>query len=119
MSDVTYDVAVWQGSRPADPADAMGEFKRRRAHVRQQREPASAEIAGFVADLLDQYPEDNPDDLDDDSPWATGPLIDEASGDFMYFAMTFSGARLAYDDVVRTAQRHNLVCFDPQTSELH
>lgn len=111
---VSYDLAAWSGPRPADDAAAAREFQLRQLQA-EVRQPASATLASFVADLLERYPEDDPDD----SPWAAGPLIDEASGDFIHFAMTYSGAERAYEDVVRTAQRHGLVCFDPQTGQAH
>ena len=79
--------------------------------------PASQAIQGFVDAALSRYPE-----IDETSsaecPWASSPLIAEASGDFIYFPMTFSGAEFARDVIAEIANSLGLVCFDPQIEQL-
>jgi hypothetical protein len=56
---------------------------------------------------------------DDDSPWADAPLIREASGSFMYFAMSWSrGPDEAAPFAAAAATQLGLVCFNPQTGRL-
>src|SRR5687767_1440568 len=119
---MSYDVAVWAGPRPTSNDTALAEFLSRSAWLEEEelppRVPASPPIAAFVAELLRTYP-----DLDDvadhdDSPWAVGRLANEAQGDFIYFAMTYPGARAALGFVAEAAHRHGLVCFDPQAQQL-
>jgi len=71
----------------------------------------------FVASLLARYP-----DLTDtdDTPWATGPLTEEISGNFINFAVSWS----KYNDdlicfVIETAHSHGLHCFDPQSGSFY
>ncbi len=41
-------------------------------------------------------------------------MIDEANGNFIYFAMIYSMADEASEFAALVAQAHGLVCFDPQ-----
>lgn len=79
--------------------------------------PVAPEIGSFVGAVLARYP-----DLDDDSgrecPWASSPLIGEATGDLIYFPMTFSGAEYARDVIAEIASSLGLVCYDPQIEQL-
>ena len=83
--------------------------------------PPSPAIAAYVAALLERYPDltELDDDAADDSPWADGPLIDNASGPFLYFAFV-RGAALdeAWSFAVDTARSAGLVGFDPQSERL-
>ncbi|WP_372347452.1 hypothetical protein [Streptomyces sp. KL116D] len=68
--------------------------------------------------LLERWCDITEDD-EDTSPWSTGPLIDEASGPLIYFAMRWSMAeerRSAY--AVAAAESMGLVCFDVQRGRL-
>ena len=77
---------------------------------------ATPAIRAFVEAALARYPELD-DDSGDECPWASAPLIGEASGDFIYFPLTFSGARYARDELAGIAARLGLVCYDPQTEQ--
>jgi hypothetical protein len=58
----------------------------------EMEEPPSERIAAYVATLLERW---LTEDDEDTSPWSTGPLIDEASGPLIYFAMRWSMAEEA------------------------
>lgn len=58
------------------------------------------------------------EDAGEDSPWADGPLIGNAIGEAIYFAMVWSRAEEASDFASRLAAQHGLVCFDPQSETL-
>jgi hypothetical protein len=54
------------------------------------------------------------EDEDDVSPWSDGPLIDNASGPIIYFAMRYSMAEEVSAAAARMAADRGLVCSDPQ-----
>lgn len=119
MHTMSYDLAVWEGKRPFLGRGASRTFER--LMDEQERgeapRPASPAIADFVAELLAHWP-DLDDDNEDECPWAAGPLIQEASGSHIYFAMTWDGAEYAVPTIAQIARRRGLVCYDPQADEV-
>jgi hypothetical protein len=116
---VSYDLAVWEGDRPADDAAAARKFEElydQYVDTDEVQPPASA-IARYVAALLERWP-DISDDDSDASPWAAGPLINEGRGPLIYFAMAWSMADEASAYAAEVASSMGLVCFDPQTGQL-
>jgi hypothetical protein len=114
---VTYDVAVWEGERPADDADALVEYERMWEQYEDSSAPASPRILEYIKALTTRYPDlmDLPEDAPEDTaPWADGPLTGNVVGPFFYFALTYSGAEAALPFIADTARAHGLVCFDPQ-----
>lgn len=120
---MSYDLAVWQGERPANDAEARVIFEQlcdTYLEGDSDEEPTAA-IAAYVGALLERWPDlgdDDDDDADDDCPWADGPLIGNARGPFIYFAMVWSMAEEASSFAALLASRHGLVCFDPQSGQL-
>ncbi|GAA4995268.1 hypothetical protein GCM10023205_80410 [Yinghuangia aomiensis] len=114
---MSYDLAVWEGERPADDKAAGETF----AHLyatyvdTDDVQTPTPVIAKYVALLLDRWP-----DLtdDEDSPWSTGPLIGEARGPLIYFPMAWSRAQEASIFAADVANSLGLVCFDPQERRL-
>jgi hypothetical protein len=88
---MSYDLAVWEGDRPADGAAAGQEFRRLYDRYIGSRDPQppTPRIAAYVRALLDWYPEDDTPE-GEGSPWAGGPLIRCASGPFLYFPILYS-----------------------------
>ncbi len=114
---MSYDLAVWEGSRPATDEEAQRTFERlHETHLggASEVEPTPA-IARYVHALLERWPDL---DEDDDSPWSDGPLINNARGPIVYFGMVFSMADEASAFAAETAAEHGLVCFDPQLGAL-
>jgi hypothetical protein len=115
---VSIDLAVWEGERPDSEKGALQMYESLYELYIDTDEPttASSSIAAYVAALLERYP-----DLteSDDSPFSDGPLIDNASGPFMYFGFR-RGATLdeAWAFAVETARSMGLVAFDPQSERL-
>ncbi|MGX7676780.1 hypothetical protein [Plantactinospora sp. DSM 117369] len=58
------------------------------------------------------------EDEDDVSPWSDGPLINNASGPIIYFAMRYSMAEEVSAEAARMAAERGLVCFDVQQDRL-
>jgi hypothetical protein len=120
VAAVSYDMAVWEGKPPADDAAAKATFETLYEQYAQREYPTppTSTIAKFVAILVERWP-DTGEALDDDSPWAAAPLIREASGPFMYFAMSWSrGPNDVAPFAAATAAQLGLVCFNPQQGRL-
>ncbi|MFF4010114.1 hypothetical protein [Streptomyces sp. NPDC001717] len=116
---MSYDLAVWEGERPADDKSAGRVFSDLydRYIDSEVEEPPSERIAAYVAALLERWC-DLTEDEEDTSPWSTGPLIDEASGPLIYFPMRWSMAEEASAYAVAVAESMGLVCFDVQQDRL-
>jgi hypothetical protein len=116
---VSYDLAVWEGDRPADDAAAREQFLR--LYDRYIRSggprPPTLSIATYVHALLDRYPEMD-SEAGDDSPWVDAPLIGDASGPFLYFGMVYSQCDETSEWASQLAVKHGLVCYDPQLGKL-
>ena len=74
-------------------------------------------VAAYVAALPARYPDIGPE-TGDDSPWSSGPLINEASGRLMYFPMVWSSCEETSERAARLGAEHGLNCYDPQSSQL-
>ena len=117
---MSIDLAVWEGLRPDSDKDALQMYEslyEQYIDTDTPTQPSSA-IASYVAALLGRYP-DWTDEPTEDSPWADSPLIDSASGPFLYFAFTRNAALdEAWAFAVETARSLGLVAFDPQSERL-
>jgi hypothetical protein len=116
-------MAVWEGERPATDKDGARAFKELYDRYIEREYPTepTAKITEFVENLLARFPDldTRGDDAIDGSPWADGPLIANASGPFIYFAMVPNEAlESAWQHAVTTAARIGLVAFDPQSDRL-
>ncbi|MEU6980737.1 hypothetical protein [Streptomyces sp. NPDC046371] len=116
---MSYDLAVWEGERPADDKTAGQVFSElyERYIDSEAEEPPSERIAAYVAVLLKRWC-DLAEDDEDTSPWSAGPLIKEASGPLIYFPMRFSMAEEASAYAAAVAESMGLVCFDVQQDRL-
>lgn len=116
---MSYDLAVWEGKQPADDAAACAMFNELYAQYidADVEHPPTPDIVTYVDLLLRKWP-DLPDDTDDISPWAAGPLIGEAAGPIIYFTLRWSMAEVASAFAVEKASVLGLVCFDPQQNRL-
>jgi hypothetical protein len=111
---MTYDLAVWEGERPAD-TDAADAFNRLYEKYLDSSDdvPATPAIREYVKALLARWI-DMTEDEEDVSPWSDGPLMNNASGPIIYFAMRYSMAEEVSAAAARMAADCGLVCFDPQ-----
>jgi len=69
---MSYDLAVWEGDRPANDAAAGAQFEvlyGRYIESQEHVEPTTR-IAAYVTALLERYP-DIDTDAGDNSPWST------------------------------------------------
>ncbi|GHF55575.1 hypothetical protein GCM10018783_25930 [Streptomyces griseosporeus] len=58
------------------------------------------------------------EDVEETSPWAAGPLIGEARGPVIYFALRWDRAEEASAYAAALADSMGLVCFDSQQRQL-
>ncbi|MFI6758291.1 hypothetical protein ACIBF5_03995 [Micromonospora sp. NPDC050417] len=116
---MTYDLAVWEGEQPADDAAGAAAFERiyRKYIGVDEGVPPTPRIRAYVEALLDRWIDMTEDD-DDVSPWSDGPLIGNASGPIVYFAMRYSMCEEVSAGAVRMAAERGLICFDPQWNRL-
>ncbi|MFD8008168.1 hypothetical protein [Streptomyces mirabilis] len=116
---MSYDLAVWEGERPADDKIAGRVFNDLydRYLDGEPEEPASERIEAYVIALLGRWC-DITEDEEGTSPWSVGPLIDSASGPLIYFGMSWSMAEEASAYVAAVADSMGLVCFDVQQDRL-
>ncbi|KPI17342.1 hypothetical protein OV450_8022 [Actinobacteria bacterium OV450] len=117
---MSYDLAVWEGERPADDAAAARRLRNLYDRFMDTEEPAvppAERIAAFVTALLERWPDFAEDD-DDTPPWSTAPLIGAARGPLIYFPMRWSMADEASAHAAEVAASMGLHCFDPQARRL-
>ena len=116
---MSFDLAVWEGERPATDEAATQIYARLMDEMDAGRfdRPPSPAIRAYVDALLDKWP-DITSDEGEHSPWADGPLINNASGPSIYFAMVWSKADEAAEFAAQLAAEHGLVCYDPQAETL-
>ena len=110
---MSYDLAVWEGDVPSDDKAAAQEFEQlyERYFVESPRRAHPA-IRAYVEELTEKWPED------ENGPWSAGPLIDDASGPIVYFAMVYSRADEVSEGAAQLAAEHGLVCFDANQGAL-
>jgi hypothetical protein len=116
---VSYDLAVWEGGQPASDAAALEEFEQLYERYIGSRDlvPPSPRIAAYVRALLARYPDIN-DEAGEDSPWADGPLMGDASGPLLFFPLVYSQCDEASAWAAQLARKHGLVCYDRQIGKL-
>ncbi len=119
---MSYNFAVWEGAAPLSNAHATSEFERRCDLLATQLEDSigkavSPGIRDFVDALIGVHP-DAPQPSRGGGPWADGPLINNATGDFIYFAAVPDRVEDVGQLVMQSAADLGLVAFDPQVEEL-
>jgi hypothetical protein len=119
---MSYDLAVWEGDRP-DESDAPETFSALYERYIGREDPTpvppTPAIKAYVEALLERWYElGDPRDVDDTSPWSDGPLMNNAQGPIIYFAMRYSTAGEVSAACARMAAERGLVCFDPQHNVL-
>lgn len=116
---MSFDLAVWEGQRPESDRAAAAAYQLlvERLESGDTDAPPSPRITAYVEALLDRWP-DLTEAGGEESPWADGPLISNAFGAAIYFSMVWSRADEVSAFAAQLAERHGLVCYDPQSETL-
>ncbi len=116
---MSYDLAVWEGARPASDVAAAADFARLYDRYIESNDAVAptARIVAYVMALLDRYP-DIGTEAGADSPWSAGPLMDDARGPLVYVAMVRGRGEAVSAWAARLAEEHGLNCYDPQRNQL-
>ena len=110
---MTAHFYCWEPALDLDPNSP--DFRGRRKRIQDSEEQPTQRLLDFVSALSSRYP----DDTDDDTVWAAGPLRDEISGGHINFAVTWSAYETITPFVVTTAYAHGLHCYDPQSRKFY
>lgn len=91
-----------------------------RQYLEERELPPTDRMRAFVADLNGQWPDTTAhhDSAEDESPWADSPLIDNASGPFIYIATLPARADEVAVFAAERAKAYGLVCFDVRDNRL-
>lgn len=106
---MSYDLCVFYTNRPHTDREA-GERHLALCRAEDRRlwiEP-DPRVAAFYRELTARFP----DDASGENPWSGSPL-DRSEG-HVVMSMPYRSAREIEPVVIRLAERHGLVCFDPQ-----
>ena len=113
---MSYDLVVWDGEPPRDNDEAGAVFDELYECYLDSEDAVvepSPRIEAYVKALVERYPDDV-----QGSPWASPPVIDEASGPIVYLLMSYSRADEGSEYAAALARKHGLICFDPQGETL-
>ncbi|MFE5142377.1 hypothetical protein ACFRDV_32770 [Streptomyces fagopyri] len=111
-----YDLAVWDGEQPLDDGAAglvFDELYERYLESEEAAVPLLPRIDAYASALIERYPKDGRD-----SPWASPPVIDEASGPIVYLLMSYVRAEEVSGYAASLAREYGLMCHDPQGEAL-
>ncbi|MGQ5259587.1 hypothetical protein ACTWLT_02395 [Micromonospora sp. ZYX-F-536] len=116
---MSYDLAVWEGDEPTDDGEGGRVFQQlyRKYIDAEDETPPKPRIRAYVHALLERWI-DMTEDEEDVSPWSDGPMIGNASGPIIYFAMRYSMCEEVSAEAARMAAERGLICFDPQWDRL-
>jgi len=81
------------------------------------RQPPTPAIVEFVGGLLKRYPELSKSQTN--TVWADGPLLGDASGQFIDIGIQWDYYEEAVPFIVVTARQFGLSCYDPQDSQYY
>jgi hypothetical protein len=98
---------------------------RRRLRIFEQLESSTAEDAlptegfrGYVEELLQRWPDISAYD-GEDSPWADGPLVNNAYGPLLVFSLRVSTLEESIPYCADVARRRGIVLFDQDKEEVY
>lgn len=115
---MSFDLCVFHTEKPHSDDDGIDRYMAygQEDDLSPWIEP-NPRVAAFLADLTAQYPDidDVPEQNVDECPWAAGF---DASEGHVVMPMVFSWAERMYPIITGLAEKHGLVCFDPQEGKI-
>ena len=120
---MSYDLAVWEGDRPASDEAATNFYDEQVGPVVEDYVPGvsdappTSRIRAYIKALLERWPDEGLG-ADENNPWGTNSLLDDASGWFVYLTLSWGMAEEVSAFAADLARQHGLVCYDPQLERL-
>ena len=110
---MSHVYSVYDGPRPANYDEAHATLAAIDDEDMEQRTvPPSRAISDLLGRLLSQWPEGP------DSPWEAGPMVNEASGRVMHFAVVYSRLREVTPFILEAAEAAGVVLLDQQEEQV-
>lgn len=115
---MSHVYSVYDGPRPADYDEAHATLAAiDDEDMEQGALPPSPAIANFLNRLLATWPDiGTPEGRD--SPWAAGPMANEASGRVMHFAVVYSRLEEVTPFILEAAEAAGVVLLDQQEEQV-
>ncbi|TDD29769.1 hypothetical protein E1218_03105 [Kribbella turkmenica] len=114
---MSWVLVAWDGPVPASADDAARIFEELESSVSEDDPPTDA-IRGYVEELLARWP-DITEDRSEDSPWADGPLIANASGPLFVFSLGLRSLSESIPYCTEVARRRGIVLYDQEQEEVY
>lgn len=102
---------------PTSAVDASRIFEQLESSTAEDAPPTEG-IRGYVEELLQRWPDILSAD-GEDSPWADGPLIDNAHGPLLVFGLGLSALEESIPYCTDVARRRGIVLFDQEQEEVY
>jgi hypothetical protein len=117
---MSFDLVIWVGDRPASDQEAHRTFDRLMAEVEREISEGIApkpdpRLARCVREITGSY-SDGLLGLIFGSVWTSMPVTPH--GSIVYMNLAWGVKTKVLDFIARTAAKHGLVCYDPQTSRV-
>jgi hypothetical protein len=114
---MSFDLSVWYSSQPVGPEEG-GPFHVALCEGHHDGLESSPRVRRFVDELIARYPQidDVPEDKVDECPWTIA--FDQSEG-HVIMCIAWSRAEEMKSIVHGLADKHGLVCYDPQADEVH
>jgi hypothetical protein len=107
---MSYDLAFWEGAPPRSDEEAAGIYQQVMDALEEEGGlPPTPAVEALVRGLETRWPIGPAD-----SPWATFPLGDDASGNALYVNLTFETQESVIDTMASMAHGLGVVSYDPQ-----
>lgn len=116
---MSFDLSVWYSPRPLTDAEAADRYTAFRENGNVTcRVETDERLARFVADVTSRYPQidDVADDEIDACPWNVAFDISERH---VTVPIMWAYVEEIAPFVMDLAERHGLVCYDPQSRRVH
>jgi hypothetical protein len=117
---MSFDLAIWVGDQPASDQEARKTFDRLMAEGEREisegiRPEPDPRLAKCVREITGSY-SDGLVGLIFGSVWTSTPVTPH--GSIVYMNLRWGVKTKVLDFIAKTAAKHGLVCYDPQTSRV-
>lgn len=111
---MSYDLAVWEGVQPGDDGEGGVVYERLYEEYMEGEERApTPSILAYAEALAERWAV-----MTEGRSSGWGALLNDASGPMIYLTMPYGLAGKLSAEAALLADRHGLVCYDPQSEHL-